>query len=403
MKSIIPAMREATKLTLARDLVGATRILQQALNGSAPTEPAPAASASPPHLLEGAAPAARPKESADPARGARARKPLGEALDLLRTFKPPRVDLGGLPLARHPQPPVPNGAAYLTRSFSCAAGSRDYKLYAPSSLRENSPLVVMLHGCTQNADDFAVGTRMNQLAEEAGFIVLYPEQSRSANSSTCWNWFHRAHQSRGVGEPGIIASLTQSVVEEFGADPNRVFVAGLSAGGAMAVVLGETYPELYAAVGVHSGLAFGVAADVVSAFAAMRGPVNLTPNAASKTRAGATSAVRAIIFHGAEDTKVHPSNGGMIFSDARSGLAGRTQLIEEDAEQGGRKFRRTVMVDAKGHACVEHWEIEGLGHAWSGGDPKGSYADRHGPDASREMLRFFLKPTETACRARAST
>ncbi len=394
MKSIIPAVREATRLTLARDLAGATKLIQEALHGSAPA-PEPEADTVSPRLLESSASnAARPKGSAAPAgdgHGARPRKPLGEALDLLRNFKPP-LDLAGLSLAKHPHPPVPEGARYLTRRFSCAAGSRDYKLYSPSRLQEKAPLVLMLHGCTQNADDFAVGTRMNRLAEEHGFIVIYPEQSRAANSSTCWNWFDRAHQRRGAGEPSILASLTQSIVEEFGADADRVFVAGLSAGGAMAVVLGETYPDLYAAIGVHSGLAFGVAADIVSAFAAMRGPVTPTKNGAAKSRSGAANEVRAIIFHGAEDKMVHPSNGGMIFSDARSGLAGQARLVEKQGEQAGRRYQRILLVAPDGHARVEHWEIEGLDHAWSGGDPKGSHADRHGPDASREMVRFFLEP-----------
>ena len=391
---ILTAMQEATRLTRARDLAGATRLIQQALNGTAP-RPEPETETTTDLLLEGPASVVGRGESAGPARhahGAGARMPLGEAIDLLRNFRPPRLDLGGLPLARRPQPPLTQGAASLTRSFSCAAGSRDYKVYVPSSVQEKPPLIVMLHGCTQNADDFAVGTRMNQLAEEKGFIVIYPEQSQGANSSRCWNWFHRGHQARGVGEPSIIAGLTQSVIEEFDVDAGRVFVAGLSAGGAMAVVLGETYPDLYAAMGVHSGLAFGVAADVVSAFAAMRGDVNLAQNGAQKARSGASKALRAIIFHGAADQQVHPSNGGMIFSDARSALAGGVRLMEEDGEEEDREFRRTTMVDLKGDACVEHWEVEGLGHAWSGGDPKGSYADRHGPDASREMLRFFLEP-----------
>jgi len=394
MKSIMPAMQEATKLIRARDLAGATRLIQQALNGLG-SAPQPETDITTHRLLEGPGSSVRPRESASPARGAhgaRTLKPLGDTLDLLRKFKPPRIDLGGLPLARHPHLPVPDGAAFLTRRFSCAAGSLDHKVYLPSSIKEKPPLIVMLHGCTQNADDFAVGTRMNQLAEEGGFIVVYPEQSPSANGSKCWNWFTRGHQMRGVGEPSIIAGLTREVLEEFGVDADRVFVAGLSAGGAMAVVLGETYPDVYAATGVHSGLAFGVAADVISAFAAMRGDVNLAPNGSPKARTSANNAVRAIIFHGAADQKVHPSNGGMIFSEARSGLTGGVRLIEQDDKQGGREFRRTVMVDLSGHACVEHWEIEGLGHAWSGGDPKGSYADRHGPDASREMLRFFLEP-----------
>jgi poly(hydroxyalkanoate) depolymerase family esterase len=249
----------------------------------------------------------------------------------------------------------------------------------------------MLHGCTQNPDDFAVGTGMNRLAEEHGIIVAYPGQPMSANQSACWNWFNPAEQMRDVGEPSIIAGITRTIMAEFDIDAERVYVAGLSAGGAMAAIMSATYPELYAATGIHSGLAYGSATDVASAFAAMRG--SSSPAAPEQRKSHLKSAngrVRTIVFHGASDQIVHPSNAEMILAEARAGVTDPAQETRHDGSAGGRAYIRIVITDASGVPHVEHWAIEGLGHAWSGGSPEGSHTDQHGPDASREMLRFFL-------------
>ena len=227
-----------------------------------------------------------------------------------------------LGLRKAPTVAVPEGAAYLARSFTCAAGARDYKVYVPSGANaQRRPLIVMLHGCTQNPDDFAVGTDMNQLAEERGFIVAYPEQPVSANRTACWNWFDLAHQTRDEGEPVILAGVTRAVMAEFAVDPARVYVAGLSAGGAMAAILSAAYPELYAAAGVHSGLPCGAAADLGSAFVAMRGSKTSRAPRARRARAR----VRTIVFHGASDKIVHPSNAEAILADLRASLDDQAQ------------------------------------------------------------------------------
>jgi poly(hydroxyalkanoate) depolymerase family esterase len=259
---------------------------------------------------------------------------------------------------------------FVTRTYTNRAGTRAYKTYLPVGYRGRSlPLVVMLHGCKQTPDDFAAGTRMNQLADERGFLVLYPAQSREANLSRCWNWFSAADQQRDHGEPSIIAGMTRQVIARYRADPRRVYVAGLSAGGAMAAIMGATYPELYAAVGIHSGLPHASARDTVSALAAMRG---------QRPGTAVLPAVPTIVFHGDRDTTVHPRNGELGF------LA--VALHTESGEAGGRPYTRTVH---RGRPRLEHWLVHGAGHAWSGGNPRASYTDPTGPDATREMLRFF--------------
>ena len=334
--------------------------------------------------------------------GARPRRPLGEVIDLLRHVDLPKFGRNSARFARAPRTPsAPEGAAYLTRSFHGEAGARDYKIYVPSGAQGGKlPLLVMLHGCAQNPDDFALGTGMNDLAEEHGFIVAYPRQPSSANQSACWNWFNPADQSRGVGEPSIIAGITRSIVAEFNIDEGRVYVAGLSAGGAMAAIMGAAYPELYAATGVHSGPAYGSATDVVSAFAAMRGSPNLRkPAKRGGQRETASGKLRTIVFHGASDRTVHPSNAEAIFAEARGALGVWAQVTQYDGAARGRAYTRKVIADPDGAPYAEYWEIEGLGHAWSGGSPEGSYTDRLGPDASREMLRFFLEGEAVASRS----
>jgi len=270
-------------------------------------------------------------------------------------------------------------------SFSNAAGARGYRLYVPARPSEGPrALVVMLHGCQQDPDDFAAGTQMDALAEEYGCLVLYPEQSRSANGSNCWNWFETPHQQRDGGEPSIIAGMTRELMRTHGVDPERVYVAGLSAGGAMAAILGSSYPELYRAIGVHSGLPVGSAHDLMSALNAMRRDA-----AGGKKRAGSMAGtVPAIVFHGDQDTTVHPSNGQAVL---RQFAAASLRESEERGQDGaGRAYTRTRMNDAAGRTLAEHWNVHGAGHAWSGGSSAGSYTDPAGPDASRAMLRFFF-------------
>ena len=288
---------------------------------------------------------------------------------------------------------IPDGARFETRSVRNAAGTLTFKLYVPArGLQPSAPLVVMLHGCTQNADDFAAGTRMNELAEIHGFLVAYPEQSRAANSSRCWNWFKAADQIRDRGEPSLIADATRSIVAEFEIDAKRIFVAGLSAGGAAAAILGFTYPDLYAGVGVHSGLACGAASDMPSAFAAMRG--------GPRAVASAERYVRTIVFHGTRDATVSPLNAEAVSCQA-AGRSAVDSTIERGRCADGTGYARKAHQDQSGATIGETWLIDGAGHAWSGGSALGSYTMSGGPDASREFLRFFGINEDPATPARS--
>ena len=301
-----------------------------------------------------------------------------------------------------------------SHSFSCAAGTRAYRLYVPAaadqkaaegSAREVSPmpLVVMLHGCKQSPEDFAAGTRMNELAERHGLLVAYPAQAQHANGSNCWNWFRSQDQARGAGEPSIIAGIVGQVAATHRIDERRIYVAGLSAGAAMAVILGETYPEVFAAVGAHSGLPYGAAGDLPSAFAAMAGnaPARMArvpaPDDAPATSARAAPAagssaqgVPTIVFHGDSDRTVDQRNATRIADRAIARqAAGLRRTIEAGTTPDGRGHERIVHADAHGTPVVEQWFLHGAGHAWAGGSSRGSFTDPCGPDASAQMLRFF--------------
>lgn len=300
----------------------------------------------------------------------------------------------------------PHARSFESREFSNRAGSRAYKVYVPAAAADGPrAMVVMLHGCTQSADDFAAGTQMNRLADEHGFVVVYPEQAAAANASQCWNWFKPQDQLRDAGEPSLIAGIVREAAQAHGIDPGRIFVAGLSAGAAMALVLGETYPELFAGVGVHSGLPYGSAHDIPSALAAMKGGrggmtgLETKAVAAGTPRRKARQAVAVIVFHGDRDHTVQHDNGAQIVQQAEQAHAAHAEhagtaplqvSTQQGAAPGGRRFSRTVHANAAGQARIELWTVHGAGHAWSGGHASGSFTDGNGPDASAEMVRFFL-------------
>ncbi|WP_298429442.1 PHB depolymerase family esterase [uncultured Jannaschia sp.] len=362
------AMRRTLDLTKSGDLGTATRQIQAALSGSGDAPHAEAAAEPDPKPKRTAATASRVEDAeivdeTPPRR--RARKPLGATLDALR--RRPRATGGAMP-------ELADGAVWDRRRHAGRFGARDVRVHIPASVAAEGAagLIVMLHGCTQTPEDFAIGTAMGRQAEDHRLVVAYPAQDRSANAQGCWAWFQPADQGRG-GESALIAEMAGQIATEFAVPDGRVFVAGLSAGGAMAAVTAAAHPEVFGAAGVHSGLAPGAARDMVSAFAAMRG---------DGTAAQPGPTMPMILFHGDADRTVAPAAADWGTRDLD------TPATDAPANHG-RRVRRTVGRTMAGGA-VEVWRIAGAGHAWSGGDPRGSYADAAGPDASAEMVRFFL-------------
>jgi poly(hydroxyalkanoate) depolymerase family esterase len=345
-------MAAATRLTREGRLTEATALIQRLLRGTAS---APPAAEEPWH---------------------------GPTIDLVPEPEPATEP----PAREQRRPGHPGPGQWLDREYANPFGRRPYKLYVPNARPATAmPLVVMLHGCTQGPDDFARGTAMNRLAEAAGLLVAYPGQVESANPSKCWNWFQPSDQERERGEPSLIAGITRQVIETHGGDASRVYVAGLSAGGAQAAIMAAAYPDLYAALAVHSGLANGAARDLPSALAAMRG----TRAAAANGRA-ARPFVPTIVFHGARDRTVHPGNAEAILGQALADAPTLTVLEERGRVPGGHGYRVTRHQTPGGRTLIEDWRVNGLGHAWSGGDRSGSYTDPKGPDASAAIIDFFL-------------
>jgi poly(hydroxyalkanoate) depolymerase family esterase len=391
-------IREATRLTRAGQLLEATALLQRmfrdesaplgttghtALTGRKP----PTIDAKP--IIDAEADTVEGPDGPHLARATSAQPPMLRALLDRAQLRPGFGLRDGMKRARPSTPDiVPDGAKFIEGSYSNAAGSRAYRLFIPSRYQEGQPLplVVMLHGCTQSPDDFAAGTRMNFIAEEQTCFVVYPAQRSEANQAKCWNWFRTNDQQRDKGEPSLIAGITRQIIRDYSVDPRRVYVGGLSAGAAAAAIMGATYNDLYAAIGVHSGLACGAAIDLPSAFVAMR------QGGGSDDRIilGDGPPVPTIVFHGDGDTTVHPNNGDQILEQFMRATSTQKKVHRGRVPEG-HAYTRTIYIEATGRGIFEHWNIHGAGHAWSGGSPAGSYTDPRGPDATREMLRFFLE------------
>jgi poly(hydroxyalkanoate) depolymerase family esterase len=410
-------MIEAARLTREGRLAEALALIRRSLGlGSAPAGgegvvEAPAIDVTSRSASEPPAPEPPPAGGAETAEEPPAQPETGRGGTFHRVPAPPLASLdlsflGGLPtpdissklpgrgLSRRQFPAevvAPAAGQWTAGAYTGEAGRRAYKLYLPSGYDgQGLPLVVMLHGCTQSADDFAAGTRMNFLAEAEGLLVVYPEQAATANSSRCWNWFQSADQQRGQGEPALIAGITRQVMAEHHVDAGRVYIAGLSAGGAMAAILAAAYPDLFAAVGVHSGLAPGSAHDLPSALQAMQGR-GLGGGSGASGRA-----IPLILFQGDRDSTVHPRNAEEF---VRQWWAGAPDQPRETMRQGqvagGRAYSCAVYQDASGQTFVERWTVHGAKHSWSGGSPNGSFTDPAGPGASRELARFFREHSRT--------
>jgi poly(hydroxyalkanoate) depolymerase family esterase len=299
--------------------------------------------------------------------------------------------------------PMPRSAQWLNEIYVNFAGMRTYKLFIPSGYSgRKMPLIVMLHGCKQSPDDFAAGTRMNVIAEELGCMVAYPGQTDTANGMRCWNWFNPRNQHRGRGEPSIIAGITRQIMRKYAVDPERVYIAGLSAGGALTSIMASTYPDLYTAAGVHSGLARGSARSVATAYSAMQNggsaiapEVSMTPMSLHHARR-----VPMIVFHGDRDDTVNLRNSDQVIQQAIRDQAPVLRRRESKGRvKNGRDYTRTAYVDNRDRSQFELWIVHGSAHAWSGGSTDGSYTDPSGPDASREMLNFFLNHSHVAVSA----
>lgn len=395
------AMMEATRLTQAGRLAEATALIQRALSGKKANESSQRPTSNDEAFID--AEFSILDDTASPERTSPQETPI---ISARRSESEQRGGLPGMwphhvqqqfagrsPLSPGKAPAWTMGSGqWIEQTYSNAYGSRPYKLYLPRGYTgEKVPLLVMLHGCTQSSLDFAAGTRMNELADKHMFLVAYPEQVASANGSKCWRWFQEADQQRERGEPSLIAEMTWEIMNHYTVNDRQVCIAGLSAGGAMAAIMAATYPDLYAAVGVHSGLPYGAAHDLQSAFMVMG-------QGASQYSKSITETIPLIIFHGDADTTVAPINAERLAdqwleasergSDTKQG---RDKRRIEGQVAGGHNYTRTNYRDRYGETIVEKWIVHQAGHAWAGGSSNGSYTDARGPDASSEMLRFFAE------------
>jgi poly(hydroxyalkanoate) depolymerase family esterase len=385
MGALSPNMKEAMKLMQSGQLQAATDVLQRNLGGAESV--APLTAEQPDNQFGQTAFNSLPNSGK-----------LQSFADKMSRFKlelPTGLGQGAGFDFNHEEA-LPDKALFLKKTLKDRQGSHDYRLYVPSGYQQavdkgaNLPLVIMLHGCTQSPEDFAAGTRMNQLAEQNNCLIAYPSQPATANQNRCWNWFRSSDQQQGQGEPAWLAELTRTITEDYAVDASRVYIAGLSAGAAMAVIMAETYPALYAGVGVHSGLAYGSANDLPSAMMAMSQGGALAATQATQNH----PFVPMIVFHGDQDHTVSIRNGEQVFNQAKQRLQSQETDLQTHRDQRhsdqGKNSTLVRITDKQGVDQLEYWKIHGAGHSWAGGSRAGTFTDPTGPDASEEMMRFFL-------------
>ncbi|MBV9231838.1 MAG: PHB depolymerase family esterase [Chloroflexi bacterium] len=401
MNDLQDTMMEVSRLTRAGRLTEATALIQRTLSNKKANEASPRSTSSTEAPID--AEFTILDDTASPERTSPQETPM---ISMRRLTSEQRGGTPGM-WPHHVQQPftrrspffpgkartwTTGGGQWVEQIYSNSYGSRPYRLYLPRGYTgEKAPLLVMLHGCSQSSLDFASGTRMNELADRHMFLVAYPEQVVSANSSKCWRWFQVSDQQREKGEPSLIAEMTWEIMSQYNINDRHVCIAGLSSGGAMAAIMAATYPDLYAAVGVHSGLPYGAARDLSSAFTVMR-------QGASQWNRSIAETIPLIIFHGDADTTVAPINADQLAEQWLKGSERRPATKQrrdshsiEGQISGGHSYTRTIYHDLHGQAIVEKWMVHQAGHAWAGGSSNGSYTDARGPDASREMVRFFAE------------
>lgn len=380
---------EATQMMYGGHLMGVTEAMQRALMG--PLSAAPEQ----PHISTDVLDAVLPERSA------------------LTAFTAAHGSAAAVAAPASEQP-----GSFERITFVHDGAQHHYLLYVPPGAVAGTPmpLVLMLHGCSQDPDDFAAATGMNQAATAANALVLYPAQARNANPSGCWNWFESSNQHRGQGELGLMVAMVCDVMERHPVDAQRVYAAGISAGGAMVALLGREYPDMFAAIGVHSGLQAGAADNMMAALSAMNNGAKLGPSSPSARPAAHSSGAAhpaLIVFHGDADTTVSAKNGEQLVDAALQAALGDKRAAVQESQPGqsdaGQRFTRHLYravngadADADGDhraadVLVEHWVLHNAGHAWSGGSAKVGQTDPRGVNATKEMLRFFLEhPRSTA-------
>jgi len=295
-------------------------------------------------------------------------------------------------------------------SYYSFNGMRSYKVFLPSNHSESTnhgkiPVIIALHGCMQDSESFAAGTRLNEWAEKLGFAVYYPEQSKFFNIYNCWNWFLPTNQMKNTGEAELIMGGLKKVTREFSLNKDKTFLLGMSSGGAVVSILANCYPRSFQAVATHHGTMYKAASDVFSAKEVVYNGSKIAPEVAAAkgySCSGFTpkkNPLPAVIIHGSRGAVMRAIHATQVESELRifnDYLDNGIRDNSLDDEMTFEKFTPdnlysydVVTWSHRGRPYIKRYMIETLGHAWSGGDNQYEFNDPHGPDATKIILDFF--------------